>query len=431
MKIGLDVSLFNITYFLYFGGFLAYSLYFAFRKKVFLLSGINLLILGILPHTAAFFIRWYLAKHIPLSNMYEYLSVMCWMSVITLVVVHFKYKIPLIGALISPIVVMLMTSAALLPKEINQSLMPALQSIWLHIHVSMAAIGSGGFMIAYSISTIFLVRNFKPDPNQSTLINALILKVLLFLVGIPFIFMGALSIFGLTPSAPDSELQILGFVNNFGKQFILLGLAFSVSAIVFSLSWSKLKIKVDGFGGWLFALGTLSFLSGGILTGALVKFKIITLTHNLHDVQGQMVKSAWLLFEFVGITYLVGLFLALLIIPLMMKLTGITSVKSSKSLKILDEISYKIITLAYPLWTIGALFAGAIWAEQAWGSFWSWDPKETGALIVWLFFSGYLHARYNRGWSGSKAAVLVLAGFIMVIISFFGNYFFGGLHAYA
>ncbi|MBU1652263.1 cytochrome c biogenesis protein CcsA, partial [bacterium] len=105
--------------------------------------------------------------------------------------------------------------------------------------------------------------------------------------------------------------------------------------------------------------------------------------------------------------------------------------KLDMDLEILDEINYKAIALGYPLYTVGALFAGAIWAEQAWGSFWSWDPKEVGSLIIWLFYSGFLHARYQRQWRGSKAAILAVFGFLMVLLSFFGNYFFGGQHAYS
>ena len=77
-----------------------------------------------------------------------------------------------------------------------------------------------------------------------------------------------------------------------------------------------------------------------------------------------------------------------------------------------------------------ALFAGAIWAYNAWGTFWSWDPKEVGSWIIWLFYTGYLHARYKRGWQGRRAAILAIIGFAMVILSFIGNLFLGGQHAY-
>ena len=96
----------------------------------------------------------------------------------------------------------------------------------------------------------------------------------------------------------------------------------------------------------------------------------------------------------------------------------------------MQEIAYAAVAIGYPLYTVGALFAGAIWAEQAWGTWWSWDPKEVGALIIWLFYTVFLHARYQRKWSGDRAAVLLVLGMLFVFISFFGNYFFGGLHSF-
>lgn len=100
------------------------------------------------------------------------------------------------------------------------------------------------------------------------------------------------------------------------------------------------------------------------------------------------------------------------------------------SLEVLDEINYKTVSISYPLYTVGALFFGAIWAQYAWGTFWGWDPKEIGALVIWIFYSAYLHARFRRGWRGRRAAWMSIIGFILVAVSFFGNNFLGGNHAY-
>ena len=100
------------------------------------------------------------------------------------------------------------------------------------------------------------------------------------------------------------------------------------------------------------------------------------------------------------------------------------------SLDLLDEINYRSVTIGYLLYTVGALICGAIWAHYAWGSFWSWDPKEVTSLIVWLFYTGTLHARYQRGWHGKRAAWLSIIGFAMILFSFLGNHVLGGLHAY-
>jgi len=96
----------------------------------------------------------------------------------------------------------------------------------------------------------------------------------------------------------------------------------------------------------------------------------------------------------------------------------------------LDNISYRIIGLGFPLLTIG-IIAGAVWANEAWGSYWSWDPKETWALITWLIFAAYLHARITRGWQGKKPAILAATGFVVVWICYLGVNLLGkGLHSY-
>lgn len=96
----------------------------------------------------------------------------------------------------------------------------------------------------------------------------------------------------------------------------------------------------------------------------------------------------------------------------------------------LDNISYRIIGLGFPLLTIG-IIAGAVWANEAWGSYWSWDPKETWALITWLIFAAYLHARITKGWQGRKPALLASGGFVVVWICYLGVNLLGkGLHSY-
>ena len=96
----------------------------------------------------------------------------------------------------------------------------------------------------------------------------------------------------------------------------------------------------------------------------------------------------------------------------------------------IDNISYRIIGLGFPLLTIG-IIAGAVWANEAWGSYWSWDPKETWALITWLVFAAYLHARITKGWQGRKPAILAATGFFVVWICYLGVNLLGkGLHSY-
>jgi len=101
-----------------------------------------------------------------------------------------------------------------------------------------------------------------------------------------------------------------------------------------------------------------------------------------------------------------------------------------KLLYIIDNWSYRIIGLGFPFLTIG-IIAGGVWANEAWGSYWSWDPKETWALITWLIFAAYLHARITKGWEGKKTAILGSLGFFVIWICYLGVNFLGkGLHSY-
>ena len=99
-------------------------------------------------------------------------------------------------------------------------------------------------------------------------------------------------------------------------------------------------------------------------------------------------------------------------------------------LKVLDEVNYKSIAVGFPLLSLG-IITGAAWANYAWGTYWSWDPKETWSLITWFIYAAYLHARMTRGWHGRRAAVLSIVGFAAVVFTYFGvNFLLSGLHSY-
>jgi cytochrome c-type biogenesis protein CcsB len=110
---------------------------------------------------------------------------------------------------------------------------------------------------------------------------------------------------------------------------------------------------------------------------------------------------------------------------------GADRLKGFPSEKILDDINYRAIAVGFPLLSIG-IITGAIWADVAWGSYWSWDPKETWSLITWLVYATFLHARFARGWAGTRSAVLSILGFVAVLFTYLGvNFLLTGLHSYA
>jgi len=262
--------LFAATFLLYLLAFVIFCFYGAARRPLLARLALWGLGLGAGTHTAAIIVRWRAAGHVPFANMYEYANIMAWMAVVSFLLILTRFRKPVLGVFVSPLVVILMVSASLLPNEVNQQLVPALQSFWLPIHVVLAALGEGAFLVATAASILFLI------------------------------------------AAPRAAR---------GK---------------------KPAIELDT----------------------------------------------------------------------------------------LDDINFKALSIGYPLFTVGGLFAGAIWAYSAWGSFWSWDPKEVGALVIWLFYTLFLHARHQRGWRGTRAAWMSVVGFVMILLSFFGNIFLGGQHAY-
>jgi cytochrome c-type biogenesis protein CcsB len=99
-------------------------------------------------------------------------------------------------------------------------------------------------------------------------------------------------------------------------------------------------------------------------------------------------------------------------------------------LKVIDDLTHKTIVFGF-MWLTAGIITGAVWANEAWGTYWSWDPKETWSIITWFVYALTLHARFTRGWSGSRIAWLAIIGFVSVFFTYFGvNFLLAGLHSY-
>jgi len=98
--------------------------------------------------------------------------------------------------------------------------------------------------------------------------------------------------------------------------------------------------------------------------------------------------------------------------------------------KVLDEVAYKSVIIGFPIFAT-MIILGSWWASIAWSRYWGWDPKETAALVTWLIYAVYLHARNQRSWAGRPAALLLVVGFGMVLVTYSGSLWFSGLHAYS
>ncbi len=138
------------------------------------------------------------------------------------------------------------------------------------------------------------------------------------------------------------------------------------------------------------------------------------------------VRSLWLALHvslsFIGEAFFVVGFVAAI---------GLLASRDDEQRRGMEHLMTTSIGIGYPVFTLGALVLGAIWAEAAWGSWWSWDPKETWALVTWLIYTAYLHTRIARRLRGKLSAVLAIIGFVAALFTFFGvNFLLPGLHSY-
>lgn len=270
-----ETTLFLITFFFYLlSAFLYFSFLFS-KKENLAKRGNRLAFIGILIHSAALIGRTFESGHAPFTNMYESLSFFAWASILAYLLIEKKYSIQEAGPYFMLIVIALMAlaSSPLMPKEATP-LVPALQSYWLWLHVSVTLLGEAFFAVAFITSIMYLVVESKEKK--------------------------------------------------------------------------------------------------GII------------------------------------------------------------IKSSLSAGRLDSISYRCVTVGFPLFTLGGIIFGMIWAYKAWGRYWGWDPKETWSLITWFVFALYLHTRVVMGWKGRRSAFIAIIGFLAALFTYFGvNYLLVGLHSYA
>lgn len=270
-----ESTLFLMTFILYILAALFYFIFLFSKKEGSAKTGLSLATLGFIIHTMALIWRTIESGHAPFTNMYESLSFLAWASVMAYVVIEFRYKSRKVGPYFMMVVIAIMAvaSSPLMPKE-AAPLVPALQSYWLWLHVSVTLLGEAFFAVAFIASIMYLAADSKEKKKKA-------------------------------------------------------------------------------------------------------------------------------------------------------QSSGLSAAK-------LDSISYRCVAVGFPLFTLGGLVFGMVWAYKAWGSYWSWDPKETWSLITFFAFALYLHTRVVMGWKGRRSALIVIIGFLAAMFTYFGvNYLLAGLHSYA
>lgn len=295
-----------------------------------------------------------------------------------------------------PLAVILIAYASVFPTEI-QPLIPALQSYWLYVHVTTVALGQGALAIGAVAGLISLLRTVDRKSRGAFWLEIILLLVVMVIAFIILYF----SFSGAGYHAAYEHIADAGTPDEriVQQEYVLPPIVKPQNAEVISVP-PFLGMEM----GWFEAP---SWMQG---VDAATKFNTV-------------------IWSVVGGLVLYGILRLFARKRLIDRLYGLVKGVDGE---LAEEISYRAIAIGYPLFTLGGLIFAMIWAHEAWGRFWGWDPKEVWALITWLFYSAYLHLRLSRGWQGENAAWLAVGGFIIIMINLVVvNLVVSGLHAYA
>jgi len=405
--------------------------------------------IGFLANTAAAAHRWYIAGRPPFSNLYEMLLSFVWTVALLTLVAEKGYKVKIIGSITMPLAVVSVILMQLLPSDVRP-LVPALQSTWLHVHVTLAMLSYAACAVSFALAMMFLIQDrMKTETFQ-----------LLTAMGMASIYAAMLLRFrngGLALVGWDAQNKQELFVEQGKRLFVVIPelgwlylLVLLATLAPIALWFWSVRRRISTWPARLVAAVTdktwkgelpeaneefLAYANQAMVIS--ITLQVLALAVFILRVNGGMYGSAeadglfptalasspFILAGFIG-----GIFAGLLYLLLLWRREGLQQLLPTS--EALDRVTYKTIGVAFPLLTL-MIATGAYWANQAWGSYWSWDPKETWAAITWLVYAGYLHTRITRGWRGRRAAWFAIIGFAVVIFTFFGvTYLLPGMHAY-
>jgi cytochrome c-type biogenesis protein CcsB len=382
---------------------------------------------GLIVNTAAVAHRWYEAGHPPFASLYEMLLSFVWTLAALTLVAEKRYGVKVIGTVTMPVAIVGVVLMQLLRSEVRP-LVPALQSTWLHVHVTLAMLAYAACALSFALAMMFLI---KDKMKTETFLAA----TCIFTAGI---YSAILTRFeglgGFNVIAWDLEnkqevflsrgVRLFVTIPDLGWLMLLVFAAVLAPVVLYLISAFKKKEEL------LSLANRAVFISILLQTLALVFFLLRTRDGQYLSLDAEGLYATSLAASpFILSGLVAGIFANLLYLLLLWRREDLERLLPSA--ENLDRITYKTICIAFPLLTL-MIAAGAFWANRAWGSYWNWDPKETWAAITWLVYAGYLHMRITRGWRGRRAAYFAILGFAVVMFTFFGvTYLLPGLHAYA
>lgn len=429
---------------------------------------------GLMFNTAAWGTRWVAAgdredwvrwvfRYVPFANLYDLSIAFSIGAALTTVIICRKREsraVLGVAMLMSALIVML---AIFLGREFID-LPPVLDSYWRPIHVGIAAISYGVVLVCFSIAVLYLIKDGYSVEAMGVFVALMGLGIYATVNRFDLIASGTygMTVFFTDVTGERASIPLRATVPGVGP-LMLAAAAFLLGALIcFAIDLYKentalrkhgFRAMVGSLVAQVAALATLVYQMGA-LKGNIAQHVDVASQVGYPKVAewlgGPAAASSpmalrqansWLASNDASLSVLaksnpveLGAFFTLLSLTALVLIFGFrteTIVKRLPSLERLDDLMYKTGSIAF-VGLAMLLITGAIWANESWGRYWGWDSKETGALVAWLAYAGFLHTRIAHSWTGRRSAYFAIVGFLLVIFTYLGvSYLLPGLHSYA
>ncbi len=415
---------------------------------------------------------WWFFSYIPFANLYDLSVAFAFGAAFATLLISNRPNTRFVGALSFPLIMLILLMAVFIGDSFIQ-LPPVLDSYWRPIHVGVASMSYGVALVSFALSVVYLIKDGVKSEAMGVAVTAF------FIVGYVVVWlMGGFKAFDPLSFnyAPNPVLigQLGGLINS-GARIPLpgVGILHALSlltligmAVCFLIHLFKNNVGAGRVGHWLLRASLVL----QIATIALFFYQIKTMTKvgsligsdqfyqigyqvmgknsaGQPNAAGQPVENVVayganfmtmngdaLVIHLRSNPVEIASLFTMLVATIFVALIGFRSEKLRANLPALEKVDsliYKTVGVAFAGLAI-LLVTGAVWANESWGRYWGWDSKETGALVAWLSYAGYLHTRIAHGWSGRRSAYFALLGFLLVIFTYLGvSYILPGLHSYA
>ena len=450
-------------------GFVSYAARLAVRKVKLDRLATGLAALGVLVHTAYLITRWvaagkieiearlaggdvltaydrfwFMVSHPPYTNLFDALNFVAWAMMVCYLIIERKWGLRVVGVLAVAIALVAMGEATLVSDKQIEPLVPALQSYWILIHVAMLFVSYSLFTLGAACALLYLVRTGTKTALMGA-VQAFVATLLLALIGGSALLFGArfemapgwvhqvvsrlhpgklldvVTAVHYVPPGAEKSIKYLTPVAGVGPFLIGALVFFVASGFLYVRALRRkedaetprsLGFKAFAVGAGLLTIG-LALLIYRIVAGAdIVLPQGIQLAPGEHGPFRLSLASNYAL----GLIALVWGTSAGFIATALFRDRISAGLPDPRKL---EDITYRVVIAGWPLLTIGIVMGG-MWANEAWGRFWGWDPKETWALITWVVYAGYLHTRITLGWAGKRPAAIAVFAFAVVVFTFMG-----------